>query len=97
MCRSITTRPNFLIMVNLMRGAQTSFFEKDAIERLRNLLVKQFEKCNTCFAKWNCAGDCASYRLFQETTHGSSKVPMRCRINRALLREQLILRAKERG
>jgi len=69
-------------------------FEEAAIKRLRNLLVEQFEKCNTCFAKWNCAGDCASYRLFQETTHGTSS---RCLINRALLREQLILRANERG
>jgi len=66
-------------------------FESQKIEKLRHLLVDQFGKCDGCFAKWNCAGDCASYRLFQETSGiTDTGIPLRCLLNRELLRKQLL-------
>ena len=66
-------------------------FYPDGIQALRALLRKQFAKCDLCFAKWNCGGDCSTYRLFQE---GNASALTRCKINRALLRELLLARTR---
>lgn len=52
-----------------------------------NLLNKP--QCRGCFCKWNCAGDCPVKSIHAESQRGPVE-PDRCRINRALTRDQII-------
>lgn len=48
-------------------------FNLDQINVIRGISVNTFEECKTCFAKWNCAGECLSKRVSGTTinTKGS--------------------------
>jgi uncharacterized protein len=68
-------------------AATRSFvFDTERVAALRRLTVDQAPRCARCFAKYHCAGDCPSKRLFA----GADKAVVgRCEINRALTLDQL--------
>ncbi len=73
-------------------------FNDQKVQELRSLLIDQFSRCDGCFAKWNCAGDCPSYRLFQEKLgHTDSGIPIKCHLNRELLRKRLLEKLEKEG
>jgi uncharacterized protein len=38
-------------------------FDMARLNKLRSYSVHSFDECSTCFAKWNCAGECLSKRV----------------------------------
>ncbi len=69
------------------RGAPGAFrFDEARIHRLRRLTVAEASRCRRCFAKYHCAGDCPSKRLFPGA---EALVAERCAINRRLTLDQL--------
>ena len=68
-------------------GAPGAFrFDGARIARLRRLTVDAASRCRRCFAKYHCAGDCPSKRLFPGADHA---VAARCAVNRRLTLDQL--------
>ena len=61
-------------------------FDAERVAALRRLTVDEAPRCARCFAKYHCAGDCASKRLF---AGADEAVIARCGINRALTLDQL--------
>jgi len=61
-------------------------FDEARIRRLRGLTVAAAARCRRCFAKYHCAGDCPSKRLFPGA---EALVAERCAINRRLTLDQL--------
>ena len=68
-------------------AARDAFVFDDArVAALRRLTVNDAPRCARCFAKYHCAGDCPSKRLFP----GADEAVMgRCAINRQLTLDQL--------
>ena len=61
-------------------------FDDTRVAALRHLTVNDAPRCARCFAKYHCAGDCPSKRLFP----GADDAVMgRCAINRQLTLDQL--------
>jgi uncharacterized protein len=68
-------------------AATRSFvFHPQRVAALRRLTVDEAPRCARCFAKYHCAGDCPSKRLF---AGADDAVVGRCAINRALTLDQL--------
>ncbi len=68
-------------------AATRSFvFDPERVAALRRLTVDEAPRCARCFAKYHCAGDCPSKRLF---AGADQAVIGRCEINRALTLDQL--------
>ena len=68
-------------------AATRSFvFDPERVAALRRLTVDEAPRCARCFAKYHCAGDCPSKRLF---AGADEAVVGRCEINRALTLDQL--------
>jgi uncharacterized protein len=68
-------------------AARRSFvFDEARIAVLRRLTVNDAPRCARCFAKYHCAGDCPSKRLYPGA---DDAVSARCRINRRLTLDQL--------
>jgi uncharacterized protein len=68
-------------------AATRSFvFDPERVAALRRLTVDKAPRCARCFAKYHCAGDCPSKRLF---AGADEAVVGRCEINRALTLDQL--------
>ncbi|MCX6373653.1 MAG: radical SAM protein [Actinobacteria bacterium] len=66
---------------------QRSFvFHQKRIAALRRLTVNDAPRCARCFAKYHCAGDCPSKRLYPGA---DDAVVARCAINRRLTLDQL--------
>jgi uncharacterized protein len=61
---------------------------QDKLEKLASLTVENKEKCQKCFAKFHCAGDCPVKAFLSETNEISHNY--RCIINRALTKDQLL-------
>jgi uncharacterized protein len=67
--------------------ARRSFvFDEARVAALRRLTVNDAPRCARCFAKYHCAGDCASKRLYPGA---DDAVIARCEINRRLTLDQL--------
>ena len=67
--------------------ARRSFvFDQARIAALRRLTVNDAPRCARCFAKYHCAGDCPSKRLYPGA---DDAVVARCAINRRLTLDQL--------
>ena len=67
--------------------ARRSFvFDEARIATLRRLTVNDAPRCARCFAKYHCAGDCPSKRLYPGA---DDAVVARCAINRRLTLDQL--------
>lgn len=70
----------------------TREFEVDGrrIAQLRLHDVNKIVKCQDCFAKWQCAGDCQA-RWYNSQTGGlETGTDVRCEINRTLIRDRLL-------
>ena len=67
-------------------AARAFVFDAERVAALRCLTVDEAPRCARCFAKYHCAGDCASKRLF---SGADEAVIARCAINRALTLDQL--------
>jgi uncharacterized protein len=61
-------------------------FDADRLATLRRLTVHDAPRCGRCFAKYHCAGDCPSKRLYPGA---DDAVIARCVINRALTLDHL--------
>ena len=61
---------------------------QDRLNRLAALTVDNKEKCQKCFAKFHCAGDCPYKDLLSEKDKKSRNY--RCTINRELTKAQLL-------
>ena len=61
-------------------------FDEARIATLRRLTVNDAPRCARCFAKYHCAGDCPSKRLY---AGADDAVVARCAINRRLTLDQL--------
>ncbi len=67
--------------------ARRSFvFDEARVAALRRLTVNDAPRCARCFAKYHCAGDCPSKRLYPGA---DDAVIARCAINRRLTLDQL--------
>lgn len=55
--------------------------EHDKLAMINQLSVHAFKKCETCFAKWNCAGGC----LYNRFTYTEEQLRSRCDFTRTLL------------
>jgi uncharacterized protein len=71
--------------------SQTRSFvvDEDRRARLFRLSVLDKPRCQDCFCKWHCAGDCPAKVLHAETA-GKQDLPDRCFINRELTKDQLL-------
>lgn len=58
-------------------------FDLDRLNKLRSIDVHTFAECNTCIARWNCAGGCLSARVGPKGI--SQKGPL-CDLTRDLLK-----------
>jgi len=67
-------------------AGRTFVFDDERVAALRRLTVDEAPRCARCFAKYHCAGDCPSKRLF---AGADQAVIGRCEINRALTLDQL--------
>jgi uncharacterized protein len=69
------------------QAASGSFvFDEARLAALRRLTVHDAPRCAHCFAKYHCAGDCPSKRLYPGA---DDAVIARCEINRCLTLDQL--------
>jgi len=59
------------------------------MQYLRSLNVDKFQRCQDCFAKWNCKGDCLHRALAGPRIIPELKCEGRCWLNRALLKSEL--------
>lgn len=89
-CYEVTGRddPRAAVFIYGRHDATTrSFvFDRERVAALRRLTVDEAPRCARCFAKYHCAGDCPSKRLF---AGADQAVIGRCEINRALTLDQL--------
>ncbi len=89
-CYEITGRddPRAGVFIYGRHDAATRSFAFDParVAALRRLTVDEAPRCARCFAKYHCAGDCPSKRLF---AGADEAVVGRCEINRALTLDQL--------
>jgi uncharacterized protein len=71
--------------------SQTRSFAVDEERRTRlfGLSVLDRPRCQDCFCKWHCAGDCPAKVLHAESA-GPQDLPDRCFINRELTKDQLV-------
>jgi uncharacterized protein len=71
--------------------SQTRSFavDEDRRARLFGLSVLDKPRCQDCFCKWHCAGDCPAKVLHAESA-GPQDLPYRCFINRELTKDQLV-------
>lgn len=60
------------------------------IAQLRLHDVNKIEKCQNCFAKWQCAGDCQARWYNSQTGDLETGTDVRCEINRTLIRDRLL-------
>lgn len=67
-------------------GRHTFTFDAARVAALRHLTVTEAPRCARCFAKYHCAGDCPSKRLYSGSDEA---VVARCAINRRLTLDQL--------
>lgn len=70
---------------------ETGEFEIDRARllQLRGHDVTKIPKCQNCFAKWHCAGDCQA--RWYNSADGSDEegIDVRCEVNRSLIRREL--------
>ncbi len=66
-------------------------FNDERISALQNRLMPNINRCQHCFARWHCGGDC-HIRMFDEITGDevNPTLDFRCQVNRALIRDELI-------
>lgn len=67
-------------------ATRTFDFDEARVAALRRLTVDEAPRCARCFAKYHCAGDCPSKRLYDGA---DDAVIARCAINRRLTLDQL--------
>lgn len=65
--------------------------DADRLDRLGQLRVGSMEKCQTCIAKYSCAGDCYARSSATHGTPWSENYTYRCDITRRLLVDNLVL------
>ncbi len=64
-------------------------FDAQGVRRLRRRTVDQLAWCRGCFARWDCAGDCA-YKALAQAGRGSFRGSARCEITRELTKDQIL-------
>jgi uncharacterized protein len=71
---------------------ETRKFDVDGhrIAQLRLHDVNKIPKCQNCFAKWQCAGDCQARWYNSQTGQLETGTDVRCDINRTLIRDRLL-------
>jgi uncharacterized protein len=62
---------------------QKFIFDMDQLNHIRGINVHTFRQCDTCFARWNCAGGCLSARTAEGVPQ--SEGPL-CHLTRELLK-----------
>ena len=68
------------------RARRSFAFDEARVAALRRLTIGGAPRCARCFAKYHCAGDCPSKRLYPGA---DDAVVARCEINRRLTLDQL--------
>lgn len=78
---------------------ETSRFEFDtaAIGKLAKLNVHEIPKCQGCFAKYNCAGDCYARSSNGGADPWAGTYTARCGITRELLKDKIMLSLLQSG
>jgi uncharacterized protein len=65
-------------------------FNYERLQGLLDLNVTQIQRCQNCFAKWNCGGDCLSKAALGGLEHIKSAIPLeRCVATRAFTSTEL--------
>lgn len=64
----------------------------DRLKVLRTLNTEHISKCQSCFAKYNCAGDCYAKTALTYGQPWETPYTVRCNINRELLKDELLLK-----
>ncbi|WP_213232767.1 radical SAM protein [Caballeronia sp. NK8] len=78
----------FFIYGKFDEQTQTFEFLPDRMDRLMNFSTKTNSPCASCFAQWNCRGDCLS-RYSKKKLLGGGASP-RCSLNQALADARLV-------
>jgi uncharacterized protein len=66
-------------------------FDAKVIEGLRRLNVQEIPKCQGCFAKYNCAGDCYAKTTVANGDPWADGYTERCHVTRELLKDYLAI------
>lgn len=89
-CYEVLTKDNPLSEIffygKIEKGRIVIF--QDKLNSLAKLTVHEKEKCQRCFAKFHCAGDCPAKAILSQKDETFSDY--RCIINRELTKDQLI-------
>ena len=92
-CNEVTDpsdRKAGLFLYGKITGASRNpVLDHERIKHLQSLRVVSFERCNDCFAKYNCGGDCLARAMTDSP--GVEKVPAteRCWLNREILKTEM--------
>lgn len=63
---------------------------QDRLERLLSLDVTKMQRCDECYVRWNCGGDCISKASLNGIERLTDKSPLeRCQVGRAIIRDEL--------
>ncbi|AUH32345.1 radical SAM protein [Paracoccus tegillarcae] len=73
------------------KDKQELTIDQDKVSALANLKVHNMRKCEGCFAKYNCAGDCYAKTLAEQGEIQNSTYTSRCIVTRELLRDNLMI------
>ncbi len=71
-------------------------FDMAVLEKLRTWAVRHLDFCQSCFAKWHCAGDCY-YNALNVNKPGEFSGSERCHITRELTKDEILVRIAASG
>jgi len=71
-------------------------FDKEKINAITSRTVKGLTRCQNCYAKWQCAGDCQARWYNSDTGEESPTKPdFRCSVNRELVKQEILKRLSQ--
>jgi uncharacterized protein len=71
-------------------AARRFTFDEDRLGRLLTLNVTKMGRCQDCYVKWNCGGDCLSKAALGGIEHLTDDEPLeRCSANRIITKDEL--------
>lgn len=71
-------------------------FDDTAIQKLRNLVVQNIQRCRDCFCRWQCAGDCPVRSVWRLPPKENDDHDFRCQTTRELVRRRLLRALQEK-
>ena len=89
----LTPKGNYTVYGHYDRRKNCFQFYKEKLTRIRNMGVKDYAECRSCFARWNCSGDCfarSDFKLDENDRIVTKKTAPRCLANRETTLRELV-------